>query len=49
MGYSGKKKKQEGVEFEQSNTLCSPEFLVFPSLLETPQNFVSTPLGDFKA
>ena len=47
MGYS--RKKNRGVEggFELSNTPTLPG--MFFSLLETPQGFVITPLGDLRS
>ena len=53
MGYLGKKHNRGGgVEggFNHPIPLLLPsEYLVFLPLLETPQNIVITPLGDFKA
>ena len=44
MGYSRKKKKQgDAGRFKPSNTIH------YFSLIETPQNFFITPIGDFKA
>ena len=55
MGYSRKKKQTrvEGGLKHPAPPLPAPpphpaEFLVFFSLLETPQNFLITPLGDFR-
>ena len=56
MDYSRKKKTSKGLEGGLNLPIHptpppapspTPEFLVF-TLLETPQNFVRTPLGDFK-
>ena len=50
-GMSGVGKKKQTGELRGVWTIqhSPPEFLDFFSLLETPQNFVITPLGDIKA